>query len=446
MYRYILLTVPVPVTGPPEARLLREHGLRRKTDGDAIKTRHMIDHDEPAAVPPALQLPAGSLPPPLHEEPRVTLESLPCEMVWHMCLEYVPPKSVLALSFTCHAIARVLRECCSCESGTHQFWIEMTTKHLGRCAFDYGLVRAEKLGPWPAFGVKLFETGLNMRREVKDRIEIVLGSVAEQVGGCTVVACPCLVNLDHYGTGAQGAVRRAAGDETEEAASKLPLPLAPLSANLVTGGKLADTVAFCVTSPPREVHQIILNGMFFQGFGQMPAVASADGLSPRSRVDQLERQVSDTLHLNLFRRMREAGHSSVAMPTLGTGGMGFELHNMLPGLSNAYLVDFQSNPHQPLRVRIACYEQSHFNAALEMKEVLLERLLNEPARPDSLPTIPGQQPPSLLAPATPEDPPTTLVPEAPAPEPDALAPGAPAPAAPAHDGPGSDVPVLAAGY
>jgi hypothetical protein len=143
--------------------------------------------------------------------------------------------------------------------------------------------------------------------------------------------------------------------------------------------------------------------------------------------------------------MREAGHSSVAMPTLGTGGMGFELHNMLPGLSNAYLVDFQSNPHQPLRVRIACYEQAHFNAALEMKEVLLERLLNEPARPDLLPNMAGQQPPSLLAPATPEDPPATLAPEAPAPEPDALAPAAPAPAAPAHDGPGSDVPVLAAG-
>ena len=398
----------------------------------------MIDRDEPPAVPPALQLPAGSRPPPLHEEPP-TLESLPCEMVWHMCLEYVPPKSVLALSFTCHAIARVLRECCSCESGTHQFWIKMTTKHLGRCAFDCGLVRAEKLGPWPVFGVKLFETGLNMRREVKERIEIVLGSVAEQVGGCTVVACPCLGNLDHYGTGAQGAVRRAAGDEMEEAASKLPLPLAPLSANLVTGGKLADTIALCVTSPPREVHQIIMSGLFFR-----PAVG-ADGLSPRSRADQLERQVSDTLHLNLFRRMREAGHSSVAMPTLGTGGMGFELQNMIRGLSNAYLVDFYSNPHQPLRVRIACYEQAHFNAALEMKEELLERLLNEPARPDSLPTIPGQQPPSLLAPATPEDPPTTLVPEAPAPEPDALAPGAPAPAAPAHDGPGSDVPVQAAG-
>ena len=196
-----------------------------------------------------------------------------------MCLEYVPPKSVLALSFTCHAIARVLRECCSCESGTHQFWIKMTTKHLGRCAFDCGLVRAEKLGPWPVFGVKLFETGLNMRREVKERIEIVLGSVAEQVGGCTVVACPCLGNLDHYGTGAQGAVRRAAGDEMEEAASKLPLPLAPLSANLVTGGKLADTIALCVTSPPREVHQIIMSGLFFR-----PAVG-ADGLSPRSRAE-----------------------------------------------------------------------------------------------------------------------------------------------------------------
>ena len=167
------------------------------------------------------------------------------------------------------------------------------------------------------------------------------------------MACPCLETLHNYGVGAQGAVRSAAGPQFERALREVERPLERLSATLVPGGSLAPVVAMIVTTPPHELQEHLWYGV---------------------GCEAVEAAISKRLHASLFSAMRQHGHTSVAMPTLGTGGAGLDVACVCDGLTMALAEDARQHPHALLRVRVACFERSHVAHARAAKEKLLECL------------------------------------------------------------------------
>ena len=306
--------------------------------------------------------------------PLITLDTLPPELLVQCC---VTAASAAALGSTCrNAHGPLLQDA---DGVSSSLWQALAARELGPEAMAIAATCARRQsaaasstrsGPRRApTGPQLYATAVRLRHRLANSIEIVSGSVADVADGFSVVACPCLGTLDNFGIGAQGAVRRAAGGNTERAASQLPLPLAPLSATLVDGGRLADAVAFCVTSPPTDVRDAILWQMMMTS---LPADDSSSG----RRGDKLESQVSETLHTNLLTAVRVANYSSVAMPTLGTGGMGYEVSNVTHGFMIAVLRDAQQHPEALIRVRLACFEQSHVPVARMAREQVLRHLFH----------------------------------------------------------------------
>jgi len=107
----------------------------------------------------------------------------------------------------------------------------------------------------------------------------------------------------------------------------------------VEGGALAPAlVSMVVTTPP-------------------PDAPWMGGLRHGHRAWQTA--VSCRLHAALFAAVRDAGRTSVAMPTLGTGGAGFDVRAVCDGLACALAMDVRQHPHAPLLLRVACYEPAH---------------------------------------------------------------------------------------
>jgi len=198
-------------------------------------------------------------------------------------------------------------------------------------------------------------------------LQVVPGAIDMQVDGAEVVACPVLRSLTNMGIGAQGVIRRAAGRELEEAVAALSVPVPELSVTLVPGGPLAKRVALTVTEPSWSLSE---------------AVHREDAVERMCALDTF----LDRLHSNLLRTVREAGFRSLAMPTLGTGGIGFPPDMVAWAVARATWRDFREHSADPVLVRIACYVREEVRIFEESKTIvaagLFEGDLNHRFFPD----------------------------------------------------------------
>jgi len=203
-------------------------------------------------------------------------------------------------------------------------------------------------------GPALYRTARALTLYFRDHLEIVMGSVVDHAVGVEVVACPVTRTLQHFGFGAQFAVRRAAGKPLEDAIDTIETPVDELSVTLVPGGPLAHRVALTVTEPPAN----LMERFFF----------SAEVMDPRQPA--MVAYVR-TLHDNLVRVVREAGLRRLAMPTLCTGGVRLPPALVAVAAIRAVHEDFCQHPADALRVRVACFERGHAPAFEEVRDELI---------------------------------------------------------------------------
>merc|ERR1739845_235713 len=65
------------------------------------------------------------------------------------------------------------------------------------------------------------------------------------------------------------------------------------------------------------------------------------------------------LHRRLFAAVRGAGHRSLALPTLGTGGMGYPPEVVCKAAARAAAEDFAMHPSDAIRYRVCCFDRRH---------------------------------------------------------------------------------------
>ena len=226
----------------------------------------------------------------------------------------------------------------------------------------------------------MFRRALALRDEVASNFVVLSGSVVSPkvMDGISVCACPCLPGLGAGHVGAQGVVRRAAGDQLERECAALNLPLRCLSTTLVSGGALCSRVAMVCTTPPND-------GCFEPWLEQhiphippMPrhlAHTSQAWRAHREHVEGMERVYSMAFHSSLLQAARAAGHSSIALPTLGTGGQCMGPRAVCSGLAYAVREDLQHHYPKPrMLVRVACFEAEHLPFVREGVQEALTRL------------------------------------------------------------------------
>jgi O-acetyl-ADP-ribose deacetylase (regulator of RNase III) len=289
------------------------------------------------------------------EQPQpqeVSFATLPSDLLI-LCAAPLQVEAVVALSMASRSLRDALRD-----ENALWLWEELVSRDLGSMA--PALARRTASSMRLAGGPSLYQLCVQLRRDVDAQLHVAGGSVTDACGGYEVVACPCLATLDNLGVGAQGAVRRAAGPQLEEALSRVQRPLESLSSTIVPGGSLAPHVAMVVTTPPLPVLSSLLH----------PNIDELDLLA-------LESSFSERLHFNLFNAVRAAGCLSIALPTLGTGGVGLSARSVCAGLVEALRKDAIAHPRALLRVRVACFEASHAVALQEAKAEMLERLFHD---------------------------------------------------------------------
>jgi O-acetyl-ADP-ribose deacetylase (regulator of RNase III) len=264
---------------------------------------------------------------------------LPAEMAV-LVAAFLRAPCVVGLGNVCRGLCNSLLLSSECQP----LWEELLRRDLGPSALSV----ARCARPF-AVGPSLFPGALGLTKIFDAKFEIVNGGVDGQAAGMDVVACPCIRNLLNVGIGAQGAVRRAAGAALEEAVRKISLPLDEASVTLVPGGMLAKRVALCVTEPPASVQEA------------------------RTREEQLSSILAflGQLHSNLLRAVREAGLRSVAMPTLGTGGVGFPTELVATAIAWSIHEDFCKHPVDPLTVRVACWDHGDVPVLEHVKSQLI---------------------------------------------------------------------------
>lgn len=169
------------------------------------------------------------------------------------------------------------------------------------------------------------------------------------------MACPVARNLVNMDVGAQGAVRRAAGDELEEAVAQLQRNWEPTPVTFVTGGRLSEKVALTLTEIPSSVLRVFQNW----------------------QSDEEDRHTAlmswlDELHDSLLSAVRAAGHRTLAMPTLCTGGIGIPVQFVGVAVARSVYRDFLAHPADPLRVRICCFEPGHLHMVRAIKDEIVD--------------------------------------------------------------------------
>ena len=155
-------------------------------------------------------------------EPPPTLASLPGELLT-LVGRTLCSSSLLALGIAAHAFEQSMLE----GEEADMLWDNLIRRELGPAAL--GL--AAQAGASPS-GLRAFRWARRFQQDVASALEITRGSVSTTPVNADVVACPCLATLVNYGIGAQGAVRRAGGQELEAALAKVDRPLAPLYPDL----------------------------------------------------------------------------------------------------------------------------------------------------------------------------------------------------------------------
>eukprot|EP00930_Biecheleria_cincta_P001433 TRINITY_DN102577_c0_g1_i1.p1 TRINITY_DN102577_c0_g1~~TRINITY_DN102577_c0_g1_i1.p1 ORF type:complete len:336 (+),score=51.21 TRINITY_DN102577_c0_g1_i1:148-1155(+) len=263
--------------------------------------------------------------------------------------QWLGPKGTAGLG----CIARSIRAQLQAEgdaglSKTWQRWLDddfgPTAQQVAQRACTPEDTESRYLGP-----AQLYHLCFALRRRLDEHLEVVRGSVAEEAGGAECVACPVLTHLFDAGIGAQGAVRQAAGQRLEKFIEHLrklrgsPVPLQPGEVVLAPGGNLAKSVALVVTEPPEDA-----------GWTRLSLAALL-----------LE------THRRLVCAVRRSGYRSVALPTLGTGGMGYPVSLVCAAVAKAVAEDFARHPSEPLRVRVCCFERHHFSTMLDSRRLAL---------------------------------------------------------------------------
>lgn len=262
--------------------------------------------------------------------------SLPSDVILKIAI-YLQVRTVAAMS----AASRASRAAVWMGAEAESLWSWLLKRDLGAGAET--VVRSI----WPeAAGPHAWRTARGLKRTFKKKVLIVPGGVDTQSGGSEVVACPVIRSLRNVGVGAQGAVRRAAGDELEAAITELsrslqhPLPFE--SVTLLPGGNLAKQVALVVTEIPDSLREELMH--------QAP--------TPRAQLGCMLRFL-DCIHDTLLSKIRECGHRSLAMPTLCTGGIGLPPHIVALSALRAVHRDFCMHPTDTLEVRVCCFENEH---------------------------------------------------------------------------------------
>ncbi|CAE7846665.1 unnamed protein product, partial [Symbiodinium sp. KB8] len=194
-----------------------------------------------------------------------------------------------------------------------------------------------------------------LKRLFDKSFELLEGGVDCNAKGFTVVACPVARNLVNMDVGAQGAVRRAAGDELEEAVAQLQRNWEPTPVTFVTGGRLSEKVALTLTEIPSSVLRVFQNW----------------------QSDEEDRHTAlmswlDELHDSLLSAVRAAGHRTLAMPTLCTGGIGIPVQFVGVAVARSVYRDFLAHPTDPLRVRICCFEPGHLHMVRAIKDEIVD--------------------------------------------------------------------------
>lgn len=313
-------------------------------------------------------------------EEQQTFTTLPNELLTGIATSFACTSDVLALAATCGSVRDVLM-------ADTELWEYLAQQALGPLAPSMARAHAQlrravtstrgNIGaaePPALQGVELFRVALTFRQEVAARLEVLPGSVSSDgvAHDMEVVACPCLPHLQNAGVGAQGAVRRAGGRDLEAALHRLRLPLQPLSATIVNGGANCPwLVAMCVTTPPYDAALS----------WRMRQHANAGG---DSILTHIEVHLSSRLHTSLLRSVRAANCTSLALPTLGTGGMSMSVANVSRGFAHAVIADVQAHPRALLRLRVACFESSHVVAVRKARDHVLEHLFREVPNPECL--------------------------------------------------------------
>merc|ERR1712232_1055956 len=78
------------------------------------------------------------------------------------------------------------------------------------------------------------------------------------------------------------------------------------------------------------------------------------------------------VHGNLLRTVRNAGFRRLAMPTLCTGGVGMPVEFVAIAVLTTLQRDFFEHPSDPMRVRIACFEDDHVGVFQTVKAEMLQ--------------------------------------------------------------------------
>mmetsp|Transcript_30180 Transcript_30180/g.54866 ORF Transcript_30180/g.54866 Transcript_30180/m.54866 type:complete len:389 (+) Transcript_30180:65-1231(+) len=276
-----------------------------------------------------------------HSENQITV--LPPHVTLSAAV-FLRPRCVAHLSAGC----RALRAALWLQADAEPLWEMLLVRRFGNFAVDVARsVRPSVAGP------SLYRCARGLRHLFRESLEVVRGGVHEQATGFEVVACPVVQDLILGGFGAQIAVRRAGGQALEQAIAEVPTPVPEMSTTLVHGGNLAQKVALTVTQPPRDLWNS-LSGT------REEAVGSILGFL-------------ETIHSNLLRVVREAGHRSLAMPTLCTGGMGMPAHLVAISAVKAIHKDYCDHAADPIRVRVACFEVDHIPAFNSIKDAIYEQ-------------------------------------------------------------------------
>eukprot|EP00929_Paragymnodinium_shiwhaense_P095715 TRINITY_DN5699_c0_g1_i10.p1 TRINITY_DN5699_c0_g1~~TRINITY_DN5699_c0_g1_i10.p1 ORF type:complete len:397 (-),score=57.43 TRINITY_DN5699_c0_g1_i10:207-1397(-) len=246
------------------------------------------------------------------------------------------------------AVSRGARMALWCSPEAERCWESLLARTFGDAACEAaGKVREGVRGP------VLYRTAVALRRIWRISLEVVGGSVATESGGAEVVACPCVRSMENYGLNAQGPA-------LDEAVRQLERPVDEASVTLMPGGHLCQRIAMTVTELPmrllRELHE-------HQGQGH------------NQLLHLLTHLVN--LHETILKTVREAGHRSLAMPTLCTGGMNLPAHMVAFAAIRAIRRDFLDNASDPMRVRIACYERDHKRVCEIRKDIVLSAFFDD---------------------------------------------------------------------
>ena len=118
------------------------------------------------------------------------------------------------------------------------------------------------------------------------------------------------------------------------------------------GGALAPVVAMCVTDPTDFMDT------FMRKHG--PDV-TWDDESNGQMIKESVWAFLQHLHITLLATVRTAGFRSLVMPTLAIGGIGMSPASVCHAVACAARQDFIDHPGDPIVVRVACFQESHYS-------------------------------------------------------------------------------------